>query len=68
MKTIQFGQALTADFEQNTFTFEMKKDFTVLAGEYAIIPRELYDEIRNDLEKLKEELLKIKNNYGTKRG
>jgi len=58
MKAIQFGQALTADFEQNTFTFEMQKDYTVHAGEYAIIPRELYDEIRNDLVKLKQELSK----------
>lgn len=58
MKTVQFGQSLTADFKENTFTFEMQKDFTVYAGEYAIIPRELYDEIRNDLVKLKEELNK----------
>lgn len=49
---IQFGKALTADFEENTFTFEMESDFKVIAGKYAIIPIDLYNEIRDDLIKL----------------
>jgi len=58
MRKVQFGEALTSDFEDNTFTFEMEKDFTVYAGRYAIIPIELYEEIRNDLVKLSELLNK----------
>jgi hypothetical protein len=41
----QFGIALTADFEENTWTFEMSKDFKVTAGEFAILPKEKYDAI-----------------------
>jgi len=55
---IQFGQALTADFEENTFTFEMEKDFTVTSGKFAIIPINTYNEIRQDLIKLQELLTK----------
>ena len=39
----QFGTAVTADFEENTWTFEMDKNFKVTAGEFAILPKEKYD-------------------------
>lgn len=39
----QFGTAVTADFEENTWTFEMDKNFKVIAGKFAILPKEKYD-------------------------
>jgi hypothetical protein len=39
----QFGKAVTADFEENTWTFEMDENFRVTAGEFAILPKEKYD-------------------------
>lgn len=39
----QFGTAVTADFEGNTWTFEMDKNFKVTAGKFAILPKEKYD-------------------------
>lgn len=39
----QFGESLTADFEESTWTFEMKEDFTLKAGEFAIVPKAEYD-------------------------
>ena len=41
----QIGEALTADFEENTWTFEMPEDFIVTAGEFAIIPKDKYDDL-----------------------
>lgn len=41
----QFGEALTADFEENTWTFEMEEEFKVSAGKFAIIPKEKYQEL-----------------------
>jgi len=37
---IQFGEALTADFEENTWTFQMSHNFKVRAGEFLITPKE----------------------------
>lgn len=36
--TTQFGESLTGDFEERTWTFEMPEDFSVKAGEFAIVP------------------------------
>jgi hypothetical protein len=45
MEKIQFGEALTADFEENTFTFEMDDpSFTASAGAYAIVRIDTLDE------------------------
>jgi len=41
MKT-QIGESLTCDFEENTWTFEMEDNFEVTAGEFMIIPKELF--------------------------
>lgn len=35
---VQHGVSLEADFEKNTWTFEMLGDYQVGAGNYAIIP------------------------------
>ncbi len=39
----QFGSSLTSDFQENTWTFEMQNDFSITAGEFAIIPKEKFD-------------------------
>lgn len=41
-KTIQIGASLTADFQENTWTFEMQDDFSIVAGKFALVPLELY--------------------------
>jgi hypothetical protein len=37
MEKIQYGDIVTADFFENTITFEMKDSFTVCGGEFAIV-------------------------------
>lgn len=39
----QIGEALTADFQENTWTFEMPNDYKIKGGEFAIVPKEQYD-------------------------
>lgn len=41
----QLGDALGADFEENTWTFEMRGEFNVSAGIFAIIPEEKYHKL-----------------------
>jgi len=41
----QFGELLTGDFEENTMTFEMQGDFTLKAGEFAIMPIDEYKQL-----------------------
>lgn len=48
----QFGTAITADFEENTWTFEMDKNFKVTAGEFAIVDKILYDQLIQSVEDL----------------
>ena len=45
----QFGAAITADFEENTWTFEMPNDFKVWPGEFAIVDKQVYDKILSAL-------------------
>jgi hypothetical protein len=49
----QFGTALTADFQESTWTFEMPEDYEVTAGEFAIVPKEKYDLLIYTLEAIK---------------
>lgn len=42
---VQFGDSLTADLEENTWTFEMNEDMNVSAGEYAIMPKEQFEKL-----------------------
>jgi len=55
MKTTktQFGESATADFENGTWTFEMEKGMQIVSGKFAIVDRQVYDEL---LQALKEEL------------
>jgi len=58
MKTskVQFGQAATADFEENTYTFEMDGEFEVRAGKYAIVPIETWEQHLADFDKMRSAL------------
>lgn len=53
-KTIhtQFGVSSTADFEKNTWTFEMPEKYSVVAGEFALVDKKLYDQLIQSVEDL----------------
>ncbi len=46
-KTIktQIGISAGADFSESTWTFKMPEDYIVVAGEFAIVDKALYDEL-----------------------
>ena len=46
----QIGTALTADFEENTWTFLMPENYKVWAGEFAIVDKPIYDELLKALQ------------------
>ena len=52
MKTVstQIGTALTADFEENTWTFLMPENYKVWAGKFAIVDKPVYDELLKALQ------------------
>lgn len=37
MEALQYGTVVTADFSENTITFEMDECFTIQAGDFAIV-------------------------------
>lgn len=37
MERLQYGDVFSADFSENTITFEMDEAFTVCGGEFAIV-------------------------------
>ena len=43
--SVQFGESLTADLEENTWTFEMNENMKVSAGGYAIMPKEQFEKL-----------------------
>jgi len=46
---VQYGISLSADFEENTYTFEMEDGFSVSSGEFAILPKEEFEMLINQL-------------------
>jgi len=40
---IQYGTSESANFDKNTWTFEMQKDYKVKAGEFVIMPKEEFE-------------------------
>ncbi len=48
----QFGISATADFEELTWTFEMEENFVMVAGEFAIVDKILYDQLMQTVEDL----------------
>lgn len=53
-KTIktQFGISATADFEGLTWTFQMPEKYSVVAGEFAMVDKILYDQLMQTVEDL----------------
>lgn len=53
-KTIktQFGISATADFEELTWTFQMPEKYSVVAGEFALVDKILYDQLMQTCEDL----------------
>lgn len=48
MNKTQLGESASANFEENTWTFEMPEDFIVTAGTFAIVPvRQYYQAVNN---------------------
>lgn len=48
----QTGTTLKADFEENTWTFEMKGDFQIKSGEFVIIEKDLFDNYQSEVRNL----------------
>ena len=53
IQTVQIGQLVTGDFEDNTLTFEMDNQFTIKAGTYAIMERGVFNELKRALKSCK---------------
>jgi hypothetical protein len=56
---VQFGTSFSADFEENTWTFKMDKDYKVMAGEFAILPKKQYIQYIQTFELLSGVLLSL---------
>lgn len=55
---IQIGESATADFEENTWTFEMTESLMkIKAGKFAIIPIDFWDEIKEVMQDSRDVLL-----------
>ncbi len=44
--SVQFGISAESDFEENTWTFEMPEKFSVWAGEFAIVDKKQFEEMK----------------------
>ena len=55
IKGYQIGVSIQADFEHNTWIFEMQEGFSVSKGEYLIIKKEDFEKL-NRWRKIEEEL------------
>ncbi len=42
---LQIGDSLTGDIIEGTWTFEMPKDFKLMPGEFAIVPKEKFEDL-----------------------
>ena len=58
----QTGTSIGADFEENTWTFEMEQPFVMRAGKFVIIPIEDYKpelpKVTDDVEQMADEYIK----------
>lgn len=48
----QIGTSITADFEENSWTFEMSEGFSMSAGQFAILPTNRYNALIEALEEI----------------
>ena len=62
IKTVQIGQLVTSDFEENTLTFEMSHQFTAKAGVYVIMDQSVFTELKRVLKSCKISLQTYPNN------
>lgn len=53
MSKIQIGASLSGDLKENTWTFEMQEEMSLIAGKFALIPLDDFDEIKDALNKAK---------------
>ena len=42
---VQFGTSHSGDFENNTWIFEMDEKFSLMAGEFAIVPKDEFNQL-----------------------
>lgn len=49
----QFGTSARFDFDENTWTFLMPERFMAFSGEFAIVDKQVYDEMINSKERAK---------------
>lgn len=62
MKDLRFyGKMITADFDENTMTFEIENEMVVQAGDYVILTLKDYAELVNGVEKSTEPALNMQN-------
>lgn len=47
--SIQFGESVTGDFSENTWTFKMPKGYSIASGKYAIVPLSQYQIVGDPL-------------------
>jgi hypothetical protein len=68
METVktQFGIAASADFDTMTWAFEMPENFSVWPGEFAIVDKQVYDELLKALLEAKEVLLQLDHRHNGK--
>ena len=48
----QIGTSVAADFEENSWTFEMPEGFTMCAGQFAILPIDKYNALMEALKEI----------------
>ncbi len=48
-KTIQIGASLSGDLKENTWTFEMLEEISLMAGKFAIVPLDTFEEMAEGL-------------------
>lgn len=46
---VQYGESLSADLEESTWTFELNENMRVSAGEFAILPKAEFEELTKKL-------------------
>jgi hypothetical protein len=51
----QIATSMTADFNENTWTFLMPENYKVWAGQFAIVDKQVYDKMKSIIEYVNQE-------------
>ena len=51
----QIATSMTADFDENTWTFLMPENYKVWAGQFAIVDKQVYDKMKAIIEYVDQE-------------